>query len=106
MVSAIWFIWHLPLWIQPSSNHYGDSLVGFAITIIVWTFVGAAIYKVTKSVFVCVMYHAFLNAIDAVYDWNALFDTFPNKNGMIMYYCVVLVAAITIWVIADRKEKQ
>lgn len=105
IVSAIWFVWHLPLWIQPSSNHYGDSLVGFAITIIVWAFVGAAIYKVTKSVFACVMYHAFMNAIGAVYKWNALFDTFPNKIGMIVYYCIALVAAIIIWELADRKEK-
>jgi membrane protease YdiL (CAAX protease family) len=106
MVSVIWFSWHLPLWILPSSNHYGDSLIGFAITITVWAFVGAAIYKVTKCVFACVMYHTFINAIGAVYDWNALFDTFPSKNGMMVYHCVALVTAIIIWVLADRKEKQ
>ena len=106
MVSAIWFIWHLPLWIQPSSNHYGDNLVGFAITIIVWTFVGAAIYKATKCVFACVMYHTFMNCIGAIYNWNGLFDTFPNKTGMIVYYCIVLVAAIVTWVLSDKKEKQ
>ncbi|SHH64389.1 CAAX protease self-immunity [Sporobacter termitidis DSM 10068] len=105
-VSAIWFTWHLPLWIAPSSNHYGDSLIGFAVTIIVWAFVEAAIYKATKSVFACVLYHTFMNAIGAVYDWNALFDTFPNKTGMIVYYCVALVAAIIIWVLADKNEKQ
>lgn len=105
IVSAIWFAWHLPLWIQPSSHHYGDSLIGFAITIIVWSFVGAAIYKGTKSVFACMTYHAFMDAIGAVYNWNALFDTFPNKIGMIVYYCIALTAAIIIWELADRKEK-
>jgi uncharacterized protein len=106
MVSAIWFTWHLPLWIQPPSNHYGDSLVGFAITIIVWAFVGAAIYKSTKCVFACVMYHTFMNCIGAIYNWNALFDTFPNKSGMIVYYCFALAAAIIIWILADKKEKR
>lgn len=106
MVSALWFSWHLPLWLEPSSNHYGDSLIGFAITIIVWTFIGASIYKATKSVIACVMYHTFINAIGSIYSWNALFDTFPGKSGMIVYQCVVLTAAILLWILADRKEKQ
>lgn len=104
IVSAIWFTWHLPLWFQPSSHHYGDSLIGFAITIIVWAFVGAAIYKATQCVFACVMYHTFINCIGAIYNWNTLFDTFPNKSGMIIYYCVALVAAITVWMLADKKQ--
>ncbi|MDP4152239.1 MAG: type II CAAX endopeptidase family protein [Bacillota bacterium] len=106
MVSAIWFSWHLPLWIEPSSNHYGDSLAGFAITITVWAFVGASIYKATKSVIACVTYHTFMNSIGAIYNWNALFDTFPNKSGMIVYYCIALIAAVIIWLLADRKEKR
>lgn len=106
IVSIVWYVWHLPLWFHPTSNHYSDSLIGFAITIFIWAFVGAAIYKATKSVFACVMYHAFVNAIGAVYDWNALFDSFPNKSGMYLYYCIVLIAAIAIWVFADQKSKK
>lgn len=44
--------------------------------------------------------------IGAIYNWNALFDTFPNKAGMIVYYCIALAAAIVIWILADKKEKQ
>lgn len=105
IVSVIWYIWHLPIWLMPSSNHYGDSLIGFGITIFVWSFIGAAIYKSTKSVFACVMYHAFINAIGAVYDWNALFDAFPKTAGMIVYYVVIFTGAIVIWIIADKKER-
>lgn len=106
LVGVLWFSWHLPLWLEPSSNHYGDSPIGFAITIVVWAFAGASIYKATKSVIACVMYHAFINSIGSVYHWNALFDAFPGKNGMIVYRCVVLTAAIILWMIANRKEKQ
>ena len=106
MVSAIWFSWHLPLWIQPSSHHYGDSLIGFAITITVWAFVGSAIYKATKCVFACVMYHTIINCIGAIYDWNALFDPFPNQTGMIVYYSAALVASIVLWVLSDRKQSK
>ncbi len=106
IVGVIWFSWHLPLWMQPSSNHYGDSMIGFAITIMTWAFVGAAIYKATQSVITCVMYHTFINAIGVVYQWNELFDTFPGKSGMITYRCVILAASILIWLITNKKEKQ
>ena len=74
ITAVIWCVWHLPIWVMPSSNHYGDSLIGFAITIFVWSFIGAAIYKATKSVLACAIYHSFINSIGAVYDWNDLFD--------------------------------
>lgn len=106
LVGVLWISWHLPLWLEPSSHHYGDSLIGFAITFVVWAFVGASIYKATKSVIACVMYHTFINDIGSIYNWNALFDAFPGKNGMIVYRCAVLIAAIILWVLADRKEKQ
>ena len=38
VTAAIWYVWHLPLWLHPSSNHYGDSLIGFAMQIFVWAF--------------------------------------------------------------------
>jgi membrane protease YdiL (CAAX protease family) len=102
---AIWYLWHLPVWLMPSSNHYGDSLIGFAITIFVWAFVGAAIYKATKSVFACAAYHSFINAIGAVYNWNALFDAYPKTNAAAAYFGVAFVSAVLIWIAADAKEK-
>ena len=33
LTAAIWYVWHLDLWLDPTSNHYGDSLIGFGITI-------------------------------------------------------------------------
>ncbi|MGM9637333.1 MAG: CPBP family intramembrane glutamic endopeptidase [Eubacteriales bacterium] len=106
LVGVIWYVWHLPIWLMPTSNHYGDSLIGFAITIFVWSFAGSAIYKSTKSVFACVLYHTFINAIGAVYDWNALFDTFPQSIGMTVYYAVLFIGSVLLWVICDRRERK
>lgn len=106
ITAVIWYVWHLPIWIMPTSNHYGDSLIGFAITIFVWTFVEAAIYKSTKSVIACAVYHSFINSIGAVFDWNALFDVYPKTNGMMRYFAVVFVAAIILWKITDNKERK
>lgn len=102
-VAVIVYLWHLPLWFLPSSNHYGDSPIGFAIMIFVWAFIGAAIYKATKSVFSCVVYHAFINTIGSVYDWNALFDKFPNTIGMYLYFICIFIMAVFIWIHADKK---
>ncbi|HDF2795433.1 TPA: CPBP family intramembrane metalloprotease [Clostridioides difficile] len=104
ITAVIWYIWHLPIWVMPTSNHYGDSLIGFAITIFVWAFAEAAIYKSTKSVFACAVYHSFINSIGAVYDWNALFDAYPKTNGMILYFAIIFAVSIILWKITDNKE--
>ena len=94
--AVIWYLWHLPIWLMPTSNHYGDSLIGFALMIFAWSFVGAAIYTSTKSSLACAVYHAFINSIGAVYDWNALFDAYPKTNGMMLYFAIILLAAVVI----------
>lgn len=102
IVSVIWYSWHLVIWLMPTSNHYNDSLIGFAITIFVWSFVSAAIYKSTKSVFACAVYHSFVNSIGAIFDWNELFDTYPKENGMIVYFVIIFIASL---IIAKRCRK-
>ncbi|MBR6088793.1 MAG: CPBP family intramembrane metalloprotease [Anaerolineaceae bacterium] len=105
VTAAIWFVWHFPVFIDPTSNHYGDSVIGFGITIFIWAFALAAIYRATKSVIACALYHTFIDAIGAVYDWNALFDGFPGSISAIVYRVVWLTAAIALWLITDRQEK-
>lgn len=105
-VAAIWDIWHIDQWLDPTSNHYGDSLLGFSIQILVWAFALAALYKATKSVMACAVYHAFVNAIGAVYDWNALFDPFPGDVLTNGYRAALLLCAIALWRYADRREKR
>lgn len=104
-VAAIWSVWHIDQWFDPTSNHYGDSFVGFSIHILVWAFALAALYKATKSVMACAVYHAFVNAIGAVYDWNALFDAFPGDAFTNGYRAALLICSIALWLYADRREK-
>lgn len=106
ITAVIWFVWHLPIWAMPTSNHYGDSLIGFAIMIFVWAFVSAAIYKSTKSVIACAIYHSFINSIGAIYDWNALFDAYPKTTPMIIYFVIMFILSIFIWYIENKKESK
>jgi len=106
LTAAIWCIWHADLWFDPTSNHYADSFLGFAITILVWAFALAALYKATKSVIACAVYHAFIDGIGAVWDWNVLFDTFPGDGACWFYRLIVLAFSIGLWYWADQREKE
>ena len=61
ITAAIWGVWHVDLWFDPTSNHYGDSFIGFLLNIVIWSFALAAIYKSTRSVAACAIYHAFID---------------------------------------------
>lgn len=105
-VAVIWDVWHLDLWFDSTSNHYGDSFIGFSINILVWAFALAALYKATKSVLACAAYHAFIDAIGAVYDWNALFDPFPGSIAVNLYRALILTCSVLLWFYAERREKE
>ena len=106
LTAAIWFVWHFPVFIDPTSNHYGDSIAGFGVTIFIWAFAAAAIYKATRSVIACAIYHSFIDAIGAVYDWNALFDAFPGSISTNIYRGVWLTAAVVLWLAANKQDKR
>ena len=106
LTALIWFVWHLPIWFDPTSNHYGDSVIGFGITIFIWSFSMAAIYKATKSIIACCVYHTFIDSIGAVYDWNALFDPFPGSVPANVFRAVWLVSSIALWITEDNREKK
>ncbi|MCR4777087.1 MAG: CPBP family intramembrane metalloprotease [Saccharofermentans sp.] len=104
LTAAIWCVWHFDAWIDPTSRHYNDSFIGFAITILIWSFAMAAIYKATGSVFACAFYHAFIDSIGAVYDWNSLFDSFPGSVSVNVFRAIWLVSSIGLWVLCSHME--
>lgn len=103
LVAVIWYVWHLDLWLDPTSNHYGDSLIGFFITIVIWSFSLAAIYKATNSIIACAIYHAFIDSIGAIYDWNLLFDIFPGNLVTNIYRVLWLAISICVWKYAEKQ---
>ena len=105
-VAAIWDIWHIDQWLDPTANHYGDSFLGFSVQIFIWAFALAALYKATGSVMACAIYHAFVNAIGAIYDWNALFDPFPGDVYTNLYRAIVLIGSVALWIHAVKTNTE
>jgi membrane protease YdiL (CAAX protease family) len=65
IVGVIWVIWHLPLFFMHGAPQYQSDLPTFAIQVIGLGFVLAWLYGRTKSVFICVLFHAFVNAVSS-----------------------------------------
>jgi uncharacterized protein len=67
IVSIIWAIWHLPLWFISGTNQSERDFISFIITTIAISFVLTTILNATKSIFMCIVFHALLNSFWSVY---------------------------------------
>jgi len=103
VVTVFWFAWHIPLFFLNFSNQTNYDLLPFLLNLTAGAFASAAIYKVSKSTIACVMLHAWGNAIGALYDWS-MFATFPISKVLLAYYCIAIIASITINILVARKE--
>jgi len=62
MVGAIWTIWHLPLWFVVGSNQMNMNFLWFTLTALALSFLLTIIYLSTKSIFLCIIFHALTNS--------------------------------------------
>ena len=53
----------------------------------------------------CALYHAFIDAIGAVHDRNALFDGFPGSLPANVYRAAWLIASVVLWLAAEKRER-
>lgn len=106
VVTIIWFIWHVPLWFINSSNQSSYDFLPYLLQLTVNAFALSAIYKVSKSTIACVIFHAFGNAVGALYEWK-MFASFPISNILLIYYCFVIIISIIIHIhITYKKNKK
>lgn len=62
-VSIIWVFWHLPYFLIPGSVQAGGNFLSYSIIGIVTGFLLTAIYLLTKSVLLCMLFHSWQNTI-------------------------------------------
>lgn len=64
IVGSIWGIWHLPLWFIVGESHQGFPFILFFIYTLFLSFVLGHLYRQTKSVGYCILFHAFANLLN------------------------------------------
>ncbi len=67
MVGPIWAVWHLPLWFIPNTNQAGDNFLWFSLFVLAMSFLFTAVYRLTRSIFLCIVLHALINALWEVF---------------------------------------
>ncbi len=96
IVAVVWSIWHLPLWFIEGSSQYGSSFLCFSLMALGLSFSLTAIRYITKSVFLCILYHTL---------FNAFFSSFrPILTPMTAIVTIVEIA-IALVVIAIYRRK-
>ena len=100
---VLWSIWHLPLWFVQNASQSSMNFISFACYCIMGAFVLAALYKLTKSVFSCVLIHASSNALGGMFTENTLIN--PIGIKLIAIYLILIFASIIIYTVVDKKNK-
>jgi uncharacterized protein len=66
IVSFFWALWHLPLFFIPGTSQFGTNFGFFALQIFGTGFITAWLYDNTRSILLCILFHAAVNAAFAM----------------------------------------
>lgn len=104
---VIWSIWHLPLWLVPNTSQGAYDFTAFTLYCITLGLTLAAAYRLTKSIWVTILIHAWGNTVlGGMYTLTSL-NNFPNMRTLIVYGAqIVLIIVILFFQIKrDRCSK-
>jgi len=66
IVGIIWAAWHLPMFFIQGLSHYQSDFLAFAIQTVGLGLVLAWLFGRTRSIFICVLFHALQNASSSI----------------------------------------
>ncbi len=92
IIAVIWTAWHIPLWFIPFAGQASMNIASFFIFVIVFSFLLTWFYKETRSVAVCVVFHAMVNTVGAMglEDWNTTMFSDVILLGVLSAIAVVV----------------
>jgi membrane protease YdiL (CAAX protease family) len=104
ITGVIWSIWHLPAFFIQDSPQIGMNFFIFSIVSIGISFAYSAIYRISKSIWLCVFIHALNNALYGSFIMKAdVFNTAVIPATIIAI--VLIIASLTAVAIAEKYRK-
>lgn len=99
---VIWSIWHLPLWLVPHTSQRGMNFIAFTLYCITLGLTLAAAYRLTKSIWVTILIHAWGNTVlGGMYSLTSL-NNFPTPKTLIVYGIQIIVIMLILLVGENR----
>ena len=78
VIAVIWATWHLPLFFIEGRLQYDWNFGLYAVLLVGLAFPLATIYRLTKSVWLCVFFHALVNTMFEDTSFNIRLDDFRD----------------------------
>lgn len=67
ITGMVWGIWHIPLWFVEGSSQQNMAFLFFLVLGVLLSFFLAALYKRTKCVFACNVFHGLINTLLSIF---------------------------------------
>jgi len=101
IIAVIWAAWHIPVFL-PQGRIESLSWFGlFTIDILGSSFALGAIIRITKSVFLCVLFHTIGNAVSSTF-----YGFSDSLFGTIFSTVLLIVVSITAVMIYEKKNER
>ena len=101
LVAVIWALWHIPMYV-PQGTIESLSWFGlFALSLLGGSFALGAIIKITKNVWLCLLFHTLDNAIG-----TTLYGGYTDSLiGQVISTSLLILVSVTAVFISERKSK-
>lgn len=90
ITGCVWMAWHIPLWFITGTSQQGSSFGQYCMYGLTLSFWLATLYKKTKSVFFCMIFHGFSNLMLSLFvmkvNWLLLVGLLASLMFSIWFY--------------------
>ena len=105
--TIIWTLWHIPMFLPQEGRIESLSWLGilswfgtYALPCLGWAFALGAIRRITKSVWLCVLYHTVVGAT-----YMTLYPNAKTLAGEILSTSLLILVSVTAVFVHNRKSK-
>jgi uncharacterized protein len=98
VTGLIWTGWHIPLFFMKGSSQSSMNFLFFLLFTVVTSFSLAIIFRTTKNVFACALFHGWANVTFAVF-------AIQPSMGMILSLSMEFLLSISIYITLIRRKQ-